>query len=411
MLPGMLTQPAPPRLDHAERPPLEFRLPMGARAILRRWRRVISTTLGVGIALAIVVAMLSLSAGSEDLFTSQYTGTTVTLYALQQGGVILPLLPGDSMGDIGNASVLLSQIRSGPETREAIGVRLTSLQRERARRPTGEQDTENWSTVAVAGDPTRIPGMTQLKAGRWFAAGNGYEIVVGPSLARNRGVAVGDTVILNGRRMQVVGVGTMKGVSYSANAFVYVDYRAARALTGASDTVNLLMIDTVDVARTAQRLREARAVDVYTPADVLRSLQPLLQSRVVVYNLFSAMALGVAAIVVGNVLSASVSERRVEFATMMAIGVPKRVVLLMVMGEALTVALVGWAIGSVLGVLMGVGMNYQFAPIADVDYVVTFSPLLFGQALVIAIVVGALAGFFPARRALGVQPADALREA
>jgi ABC-type antimicrobial peptide transport system permease subunit len=389
--------------------PFGFRLPLALRSIVRRWRKVVGATIGLSFALSVVVAFLELSAGGTYLFTGEYTETGMDVYVLMRGGVVAPILPGDRIGEIEDGRLLLSQVRSFPEVRGVVGTFLTALSRERERLPNGRRDTEPWTAVGVSGDPSRVAGTLVLKEGRWFRPGN--EVVVGDHLASSKGLRIGDTVILNGRRFQVSGIGQIRGVGFGSNGYAYLDFDTARELSRGRDIVNLVMIDSTDPAATIERLRRTRDLQVMTKDEVIASVLQLANTRLVVYVLFSGLALGVAGLFISSVLGSSVAERRTEFATMLAIGLPKRTILGMVLGEALIIAVIASVLGTVIGIGLGELMNVFFAPIAQIDRIAVFEPVMAGQIVAIAVALGAIAGFFPARAALGVQPAEALREA
>ena len=60
------------------------------------------------------------------------------------------------------------------------------------------------------------------------------------------------------------------------------------------------------------------------------------------------MTLAIAALFVNNMLGGSVEARRLEFATLRAIGVPNRTILLSIAGEALLVCAAASGVGVVL---------------------------------------------------------------
>ncbi|GIW05867.1 MAG: hypothetical protein KatS3mg060_0672 [Dehalococcoidia bacterium] len=356
----VITRESPPSVAATEIP-FSFRLPLTLRSILRRWRKVVGATIGLSFALSVVVAFLELSAGGTYLFTGEYTETGMDVYVLMRGGVIAPLLPGDRIGEIEDARLFLSQVRSFPEVRGVVGTYMTALSRERERLPNGRQDTEPWTAVGVYGDPSRVPGTLVLKQGRWFRSGN--EIVIGQSLASASGLSVGETVILNGRRFLITGIGHIRGVGFGSNGYAYLDFDTARELSRGRDIVNLVMIDSLDPPTTVQRIASARDVQIMTKDQAIASVLELANSRLVVYVLFSALALGVAGLFIASVLGSSVNERRTEFATMLAIGLPKRTILGMVLGEGLVISAIASLLGTAIGIGLGELMNVYFAPI------------------------------------------------
>ena len=120
---------------------------------------------------------------------------------------------------------------------------------------------------------------------------------------------------------------------------------------------------------------------------------------------------------VSNIMLISVKERTREFGIRRAIGARPWSIIRMVMAESVVITAIFGYIGMLLGVFfcewmdntvgnqtMDVGV---FQAKYFVDPTVNISTCLI--ATVIIVVAGALAGFFPARKAVKVKPIDALR--
>ncbi|MFD1714044.1 FtsX-like permease family protein [Amnibacterium flavum] len=140
--------------------------------------------------------------------------------------------------------------------------------------------------------------------------------------------------------------------------------------------------------------------------DVASVIDGLLQA---VYALTSFSVI-VAAIGLGSTLSMSVLQRRRQIGVLRALGLTTRQTRRMLLAESLLVTVVGVIVGLVLGTLYGfVGAN----SILGSQY---FGPPLLPPVFLIVLVVGALAfgalaSLAPGRRASGIAPAVALREA
>jgi len=92
--------------------------------------------------------------------------------------MFLPLLPGDSPGEIGDARAALATIRNLPGVSGAVGV--TSWQLERGvEGPRGDIPAPLAAVVGVTGDAERIPNQILLSHGRC----SGTALVVGTLLA------------------------------------------------------------------------------------------------------------------------------------------------------------------------------------------------------------------------------------
>jgi ABC-type antimicrobial peptide transport system permease subunit len=132
---------------------------------------------------------------------------------------------------------------------------------------------------------------------------------------------------------------------------------------------------------------------------------------VVIFWTLIVLTMTIAALFVSTVLSRSVAERRLEFATLRAIGVSTRTVLLTVGAEAALVSVLATLVGATLSLLMGWPLNALAAPANNVDVLYVVDAGLFEAVFVLALALGVVSGILPARQATRVDPVDVLREA
>jgi putative ABC transport system permease protein len=385
-------------------------LPFPMRAVLRRWRGMVGMMLGVGVALGLGMTIMATSQASVNLLTGDYRRSAADLYVHQEGGTLLPLLPGESPGKIENARSKLSQIRSLPGVRAAIGAITWPVERERAdrRRRSGEP-IELFSVVGVDGDPTVIPQASLMQSGRWLRRAD--ELVVGVTLAREKQLGIGDTVRLDEQDFQIVGIGRLRGVGFGSDGFAYMEYHALRQRAGLADVVSMIAVDAADPAATRARIEQIESVAVASPDDLVRQAEKLLETSRVMQSIIIGLTLTIAGLFVSNMLGRSVTARRTELATLRAIGVPVRTVLLLVAGEALMVSLMASAVGILFSLTLGWLIDSYLAPIYGIESLYAADARLFLLVGGLALAVGLLAGLGPARRATRVDPVEVLREA
>src|SRR5262249_47636513 len=140
----------------------------------------------------------------------------------------------------------------------------------------------------------------------------------------------------------------------------------------------------------------------------IRSAAQLLATRTETAQTFTTLLGAVAGIslLVGgigitNIMMVTVTERTREIGIRKALGAPRRVILPQFLLEAAMRSLVG----GVLGVVGGfIGANFQITGITPV--IVPSSVVL---ALGVSIAIGLFFGSYPASRAAGLRPIDALR--
>ena len=156
--------------------------------------------------------------------------------------------------------------------------------------------------------------------------------------------------------------------------------------------------------------REIRAMD---PGLALGRVQPLEQFigdsvakqrlSTWVLTLFSIIALILAAIGAYGVLSYSVSQRTPEIGIRMALGARPREVLLLVLRQAMALAV----LGVLIGLLAGLGLSRLLD--SFLFNVSSLDPMVFIGVALMLLLVTLLASYLPARRATTVDPLLAIR--
>jgi ABC-type lipoprotein release transport system permease subunit len=384
-------------------------LPYPIRTVVRRWRGMLGMILGVGIALGISMAMLGVNAAVMDLVTRGFRASGADLRVIARGGTLIPVLPGESQGTIKHAGNVLTQVRGLPGVREAVGVMNWELERERPGPRHADAPAELIAAMGIDGDPTRIPGAVTLEGGRWIRRSD--EIVVGPKLSREKRIGVDDTLRLNGRDFRVVGVGRLRGFSYEEDAVAYLERRSLRQRALVGDVVNVVVVDTDRPDLAQVRIPDLDSLAVYDVEETVRLAEAAQAADRVILWAVALMTLAIAALFVRTMLAGSVETRRLEIATLRAIGVAGRTVLLTVAGEALVICVAAWAVGVGVSSLLGWLINAYMAPAYGEESFYAADATLFLTVFGLALGLGIVSGLGPALQATRVDPVEVLREA
>lgn len=137
-------------------------------------------------------------------------------------------------------------------------------------------------------------------------------------------------------------------------------------------------------------------------------------------GLFMAIILGALGFGIVNTMLMVVLERTKELGMLMAVGMTKRRVFLMIMLETIFLAMVGAIIGEILSVLIinyfnksGIDLSFVAEGMESVGYAAITYPMLEGfryiQITILVIITAILASVYPAWKALKLHPAEALR--
>ncbi|HSR52246.1 MAG TPA: ADOP family duplicated permease [Acidobacteriota bacterium] len=167
----------------------------------------------------------------------------------------------------------------------------------------------------------------------------------------------------------------------------------------------------VDPLSLAEPLRQAVGeIDPLQPVHEVMTLQELFDRSIwswrffgSLFRTFAVVALILAAVGLYGVMAYSVSERRMEMGIRMALGAKRRQVIIHVLRQGGILV----AIGSVLGLLMGLGAGTLLSSI--LFQVSAFEPWVYCAVVVVMVATSLMALFLPARRASRYDPAVALK--
>ncbi|GAA4585377.1 ABC transporter permease [Planotetraspora phitsanulokensis] len=144
-------------------------------------------------------------------------------------------------------------------------------------------------------------------------------------------------------------------------------------------------------------------VDLTRPSDALTARVAVAQSSAVLFLGLGAIALLVAGIGIGNIMVISVLERRAEIGLRRALGATRG----HVGGQFLAESLVLGAFGGTAGVLIGCAITAALARSRGWTMQIPVEALWGGP--LVAVLVGGIAGLYPAFRAARLAPAETLR--
>lgn len=251
--------------------------------------------------------------------------------------------------------------------------------------------------------------------------------VVGPSLRRavaGEGYLVGKNILVNKQPFKVVGELKAKGLDPSGEDLddrVYLPLTTAMSrLLGGRLHVDQIVIQVTDqsvmpeVAEDASKiLRQRHRLRAYQRDDFRISTQlETLETQAESSRLFSGLITGVAGLsllVAGvgvmAVMLIAVRERTPEIGVRRAVGARRRDVLAQFLLEALLLGLAG----GVPGVLLGLGLALGVRFFSDLSFDLPWPAALLSLGL--CLLIALFFGFWPARKAAALPPAQAVHGA
>jgi putative ABC transport system permease protein len=220
----------------------------------------------------------------------------------------------------------------------------------------------DFTSISVDGVDQRHPGLGaitsgQISSGRYFSSGSKREAILNVSYAKRKGLAIGDTVTLGGKKFTVVGLAQTPLGGQASD--VYIKLTQLQKLSDRVGRVNTVYVranNASNVSSVATSIRSSFTGSSVTTAKDLanRVSGSLIDAKNLTNKLGTALELValVAAILIASLLTlSSVTKRIRELGTLKAVGWSQRLVVRQVTGESLLQGL----LGGVFGVLIGVG--------------------------------------------------------
>ena len=232
----------------------------------------------------------------------------------------------------------------------------------------------------------------------------GKHIVI--SWSRQRSENKADTVSAGGEIVGVIGDVKSYGSNQAAPASVYLPFDQAPI----SD-VSVLVRSTASPALTINGTRDAiKEVDGDLPVFDIKKMSDVVSDSVaqprfyaILLGSFAAIALVIAALGIYGVISYAVTQRTRELGIRIALGAQRERVVRLVIGQGLTLTLLGIAVGIAGAFLLTRLIATLLFGVAPAD------PLTFVGVATMFVLVACLASYLPARRAAGVDPIIAMR--
>jgi putative ABC transport system permease protein len=408
-------------------------LKMAISSLKANKMRALLTMLGIIVGIASVIAIVSLGEGGKNEVLGQF----------------------DQIG----ASTVMIQVRSS-NARSSDYITQKDLELIRSRMDLIKHVTASVQTMARAATETDDSRIYLAAIDTYYTSFTGIELLHGRLFSEieymdgrpvvvidktgafrlfGRENAVGEvlTVTRSGRQLPVTVIGVCESITSQMSAlmasygtesgdhgaipfFVYIPLNTADRIMEGKNQLTAISIMAVsaervdEAAETVVRMLEMRHSNedrsVYrtqSMASILNQINNVINTMTIFISAVAAISLLVGGIGVMNIMLVSVTERTREIGIRKAIGATTTDIMLQFMTESVILTL----IGGLIGILSGTGMAWGIA--YAVRSITTIVPVLSVQAILIAVLfssaVGLFFGIYPARKAAGLDPIDALR--
>src|SRR6056297_148982 len=385
------------------------------------------TMLGIIIGIASVILVIAIGAGAQQLIVSQVSKIGTNLVGVLPGESDETGIPASAFG------MTITSLKRADAT--AIG----NIPHVEAVTPyvngrdsvSFEAENQMYDYVGVNSDYINVE-QTNLEKGRFFrkddiesysrvaVLGNKVEEELSKEID-----PIGKKISIGSQKFTVIGVLEKRGSTLfgQLDSQIFVPVTTAQKRLLGIDYINYLRAK-VDKAENEGRVREEITIllrhchnitdegkddfSVRSMSQLLSILKGVTGAIQAFLILVVAISLIVGGIGIANVILSSVSNRIREIGLRKAIGAKDRDILIQFLIESGLLSFMGGVIGIILGVSFGYLISYLIRYFTGFEWYFVISLWQIAGAVLISILVGALAGVYPAYKASKLDPIDAL---
>jgi putative ABC transport system permease protein len=377
----------------------------GVRA--RRGRAAL-TSIGIGIGIAAIVAVTGISAsGRADLLATLESLGTNLIKASPQAGFF------GTQEKLPNGVVGMVE-RIGP-VEEVTSTTQTDLIVRRSDF-ISEFEGGGISTIVTSPELLQVVGGNLIE-GRFIQDGlsNIPVTVLGSVTASRLGINTLDTptkILIGNEWFGVVGIIDELKIHPDLDRSVFIGYGVAKTLFDIDKEPTTIYVranptyieDVVEVIAPSMNPENPDQVQVSRPSDALEAQEAADAAFTNLLLGLGSVALLVGGVAIANVMVMSVLERRMEIGVRRSIGATRKEIRYQFLLESIVLS----GIGGLVGVVLGTGVTLGYTNYTDIVFSIPVSQVL--GAILLALLIGAISGVYPAIKASKIQPAEAVRK-
>ena len=366
------------------------------------------TSIGIGIGIAAIVAVSGIAAsGSADLLSTLESLGTNLVKASPQAGFFgtQEELPEGVIGMVE---------RIGP-VEEVTSTTQTDLLVRRSNF-ISEFEGGGISTIVTSSELLNVIG-GKLSEGRFITDGLADlpVTVLGSVTAKRLGItnlSKPTKILIDNEWFGVIGIVEELKIHPDLDRSVFIGYGAAKKLFDINEEPTTIYLranptfieDVVEVIAPSMNPENPDQVEVSRPSDALEAQQAVEASFTNLLLGLGSVALLVGGVAIANVMVMSVLERRMEIGVRRSIGATRREIRYQFLLESIVLS----GIGGLVGVMLGSLITLAYTNYTNIVFSIPVWQIL--GAVVLALLIGAISGVYPAIKASKIQPAEAVRK-
>ena len=381
------------------------------------------TILGIVVGIASVIVMVAIGQGAQASITNSIS---------QAGSNLIMVMPGFGAGGgavrgaRGGGTTLTEQDAAAIGSISGVD----AVSQERSSRQQVVAGANNTNTQIMGATPAYATvHSVQIAEGSFIQPDNVASVarvaVLGPTTRDDLfGVgatnAIGQRIRINGIDFRVVGVTVSKGGSGFNNTddMIYVPLTAVQQLLAGDSHLSEISVQAASASQitaiedqiTTSLLSRHKISDptqadfnVLSQSDIAATASTITGTFTIVLASIAGISLLVGGIGIMNMMLTAVTERTREIGLRKAVGARRADISMQFLAESVALTF----LGGVIGVLLGFGVSFALTQFFSITTQVSTGSVLLAAGVSIGI--GVVFGYYPALRASGMNPVEALR--
>lgn len=381
--------------------------------------------LGIVIGIGSVIALISLGQASQKSIENNIQSLGSNLLTVMPSGQ----RSGSVQGAAGGGTTLtLDDARAIESTNKITTINAVSPELSRRSQVTAGRNNTNTQIVGVYPSYSSIRKVT-MESGVFISQNDVDSMrkvaVLGPQVVEDlygEGATnvVGKTIRVGGQQLKVIGITVSKGGSGFQNqddviyvplstaqkqlfgvnyvSTIAVEAKSSEVMTEAQNEIGYFLLDRHNLSDPTQA-----DFSIFSQNDILNTASQVTGTFTALLGGIAAISLLVGGIGIMNIMLVTVTERTREIGLRKALGAKKKTIITQFLAESIILTFTG----GILGMVMGIIISYVLSKMMNLPFTVST------QAIILAIGVsggiGIVFGWYPAQKAAGLQPIEALR--
>jgi putative ABC transport system permease protein len=374
--------------------------------LIRRKTRSILTVLGVAIAIAVLYSLFQFQQGYQSQLKGElgalgahvmvvpkgcpYEAATIALH----GGKWPRYMDEDQ----------LAKVKANPGVAEAAGVIMDAV---------FAPGNVNVILLGIDEDYMKLRPAWHIN-GHWFDAES--TVILGASAAQDAKVNVGDVWTVPEKNVPLRVVGVLNRTNTQDDGFVFTPRKTLQKISGLEGKLVIILVKAKKVEQTDALVASLKSgevdMNVFPLSELLGTITTLMASTKVFVTAIIMIAVILGGVGVLNTVLMAVFERTKEIGMMKAMGGSRGDVFKLVWAETILTTVLGGLAGVAVALVSSrliEALIRGMIPYAPKGSLIGISLPTVVMCVILSLVLGLVAGFYPAFRAAGVRPVEAIK--